>query len=223
VNTFGGMQKLQHGVAGGQRQAEKVKPGVPVGGRRGQWLQRQRNNMRRGKWRREGSHMPATAPSQFPSSCCIQSMAHTPAPRISSEARQPWPRLEGSQPMARTSHAFTVLQLWLPGHTLQRSKRLPVVATGQEHLAAAGGISCIGCAAEECDPSLVRAHREYGGGRAAAVPQLERAVVCARHEHVVVQPCAAPCLGRVRPVRDKHRCERRLRVNHCDSAAGGDA
>jgi hypothetical protein len=27
----------------------------------------------------------------------------------------------------------------------------------------------------------------------------------------------------VRPVRDKSRCMRRLRVNHCDSAAGGDA
>ena len=124
MNAFGGVQKLQHGAAGGQRQAEKVKPGVPVGGRRGQWLQRQRNNMRRGKWQREGLHMPATAPSQFPFSCCIQSMAHTPAPCISSEARQPWPRLEDSQPMARTSHAFTVLRQWLPGHTLQRSKRI---------------------------------------------------------------------------------------------------
>ena len=159
------------------------------------------------------SRSPA-ASSRWPTRPRRVSRAKRGSPGRAWRIRSPWP----ARPTLSQSCGSGY-----PATCCSAASGLPVVATGQEHLAAAGGISCIGCAAEECDPSLVRAHGAYGGGGAAAVPQPERAVVCARHEHVVVQPGAAPSLGGVRPVRDKRRCLRRLRVNHCDSAAGGDA
>ena len=53
--------------------------------------------------------MPATAASQFPFSSLIQSMAHTPPPSTSSDARQPLPPREDPEPITRASQSLTLL------------------------------------------------------------------------------------------------------------------
>ena len=80
--------------------------------------------------------------------------------------------------------------------------QLPIVTAGQKHLAAC---TRRGRAAEERDPCVMRTYCADGSCGAAAVPQLERAVIGTGHEYIVVQPCAAPRLCCMRPVRHKSR------------------